>query len=110
MTPYQTRCPKCQGRPHLIIGALLHRGDTKRDYLVCWPCSIARFADGGQWASCQEMKTPKDGEWTVHSRTHWTRLVGGDELHYWPTTGTVRFRDVTHRNVYDVDDFIRGQS
>lgn len=101
-------CPKCDGRLSLMAGCNLRRVATDRDYLVCWACMVGRDFEGTEWGAIAEPLKPEAGRWTVHSRTHWTRLIGDEELHYWPTTGSVRFMGVTTRNVFDIDKFIEG--
>lgn len=44
-----------------------------------------------------------DGGWTKHTEHHWSRMVGGDRLDYWPSRKKFQFRGKIRRgDVYKV--------
>lgn len=101
------KCPQCHGRVQLLIGRLIQGADGREAYLACWSCmlhAMVRGDDVSHWARFREAPNG-DADWIRHSRTHWTRIVDGDDLHYWPTTGKFRFRGETRTG--DVEAFLR---
>lgn len=45
-----------------------------------------------------------DGGWTVHTEYHWSRMVSGHRLDFWPSRKKWRFKGKTSRG--DVNAFI----
>lgn len=100
-------CPSCSAQPQLLIGRLLQGADGRECYLVCWQCRLKGLVNGdrvvGPWSPVTE--APSGDDWVKHSRSHWTRILDNDELHYWPTTGRYRYRGQTMQG--DVEAFIQ---
>lgn len=101
-------CPSCNAQLQLLIGRLLQSADGRECYLVCWACRSKSLVVGDgvddRWTTVTE--APSGDDWIKHSRTHWTRILDNDELHYWPTTGRYRFRGETEKG--DVEAFIKS--
>jgi hypothetical protein len=38
-----------------------------------------------------------DGGWTKHTQWHWSRMIKGDRLDYWPSRKKFQFRGVVRR-------------
>jgi hypothetical protein len=38
-----------------------------------------------------------DGGWTKHTQWHWSRMVNGERLDYWPSRKKYQFRGRIHR-------------
>jgi len=49
-----------------------------------------------------------DGGWTKHTPHHWSRLVDGSHLDYWPSRKKFQFRGLVQRG--DVMAFIRSKT
>ena len=50
-----------------------------------------------------EANAADDGGWHKHSAHHWSRMVAGDRLDYWPTRKKYQFRGKVRRgDVYAV--------
>lgn len=49
--------------------------------------------------------------WTVHTPFHWSRILLGDQLHYWPSKRKLRWRDrnFTLGSPDEVENFIRNR-
>ena len=64
--------------------------------------SKAKFdADRARFAI--EASAADDGGWHKHSQHHWSRMVAGDRLDYWPTRKKYQFRGKVRRgDVYAV--------
>ena len=64
--------------------------------------SKAKFdADRARFLS--EANAADDGGWHKHSAHHWSRMVAGDRLDYWPTRKKYQFRGRVRRgDVYAV--------
>lgn len=48
-----------------------------------------------------------DGQWVKHTEFHWSRIVAGERLDYWPSRSKFQFKGKVHRG--DVHAFIRKQ-
>lgn len=50
-----------------------------------------------------------DGGWTKHTEYHWSRLVCGSRLHYWPSRNkyTLGLKNRYIKQAKDIYDFIR---
>ncbi len=48
-----------------------------------------------------------DGGWTKHTQFHWSRMVAGHKLDYWPSRKKFQYRGKVRRG--DVYQFIRGK-
>lgn len=46
-----------------------------------------------------------DGQWTKHTDHHWSRIIDGDRLDYWPSRKKFQFRGKIRRG--DVQALIR---
>ena len=49
-----------------------------------------------------------DGGWTKHTQYHWSRIVAGHKLDYWPSRKKFQYRDKVHRG--DVYQFIKSKT
>ena len=47
-----------------------------------------------------------DGGWTKHTEFHWSRMVGGDRLDYWPSRKKYQYRGKVMRG--DVMKVVRA--
>lgn len=46
-------------------------------------------------------KEQDDGGWTKHTEYHWSRMINGTQLDYWPSRKKYRYKGQTKRgNVY----------
>lgn len=54
-----------------------------------------------------QAKTDNDGGWTVHTDYHWSRVVAGKRLDYWPSRKKYQYGGRVMRG--DVYKFIKGQ-
>ena len=55
--------------------------------------------------SVEEMRD--DGGWEKHTRFHWSRILIGKQLDFWPSTGKYRYNGKTFTNSdMDVYEFI----
>ena len=48
-----------------------------------------------------------DGGWTKHSEYHWSRMVAGHKLDYWPSRNKFQYRGKVRRG--DVYAFMKGK-
>ena len=48
-----------------------------------------------------------DGSWTKHTQYHWSRMVNGQRLNYWPSRKKYQYQGEVRRG--DVMSFIRKQ-
>jgi hypothetical protein len=46
--------------------------------------------------------------WTQHTEFHWSRILQGDRMDYWPSTNRFRYRGVTRYG--GVEGYIRNRS
>ena len=105
-------CPECAGIPQHLIGRNVPGQNNMHDYLVCWSCLIMCQVDKlidcdtYPWTRFQDAPAlaADNTDWVKHSRSHWTRMLDGDDLHYWPSTMRFRYRGVTQQG--DVEAFI----
>lgn len=44
-----------------------------------------------------EANARNDGGWTIHSDYHWSRILNGSRLDYWPSRKRYRFKGKTRR-------------
>lgn len=51
-----------------------------------------------------QAKATDDGGWTKHTEFHWSRMVGGHKLDFWPSRKKWQYRGKIHRG--DVYQFI----
>jgi len=49
-----------------------------------------------------------DGGWTKHTEFHWSRIVGGDRLDYWPSRKKYQYRGKIMRG--DVMKVVRASA
>jgi hypothetical protein len=56
----------------------------------------------------QEADTSDDGKWTKHSKYHWSRQLGGQQLDFWPTRKKFRHNGRTRRG--DMMKYIRDNT
>lgn len=54
-----------------------------------------------------EAKGDDDGGWTKHTEYHWSRMINGRTLDYWPSRKKYSYRGKVQRG--DVYGFIRKQ-
>ena len=40
-----------------------------------------------------------DGKWTKHTDYHWSRMIGGKRLDYWPSRKKFQFNGVVYRGL-----------
>lgn len=45
----------------------------------------------------KEAHTENDGGWTIHTDYHWSRMLNGHRLDYWPSRRKYRFKGKTRR-------------
>ena len=57
-------------------------------------------------AFLEAAKQEDDGGWTKHTEYHWSRLVNGDRLDYWPSRKKYQYHGKIHRG--DVMKIVRG--
>ncbi len=48
-----------------------------------------------------------DGGWTKHTQYHWSRMVTGHKLDYWPSRKKFQYRGKVRRG--DIYQFIKGK-
>ena len=53
----------------------------------------------------EEAQKKDDGGWTKHTEFHWSRMVDGHKLDYWPSRKKFQYRGKVKRG--DVYEFIR---
>ncbi len=50
----------------------------------------------------EHAKAADDGQWTKHTEFHWSRMVAGHKLDFWPSRNKFQYRGKVRRgNVYD---------
>jgi hypothetical protein len=55
-----------------------------------------------------EAITQDDGGWTVHTEFHWSRIVAGKKLDFWPSRKKFQYAGKVHRG--DVYAFIKSKT
>lgn len=55
-----------------------------------------------------QAQSDDDGGWTKHTEYHWSRILRGTRLDYWPSRKKFRFRGIVKRG--DVMRLIRSYS
>lgn len=99
------RCPKCGKPSSLMAGVNVRGGDKDRRYLVCWKDKQVRMvATGAPW--CQIGAEPIKEPWAKHSNVHWSMVLQGETLDYWPTKR--KWRHAGQMYSGDVEDYIRS--
>lgn len=63
--------------------------------------------DGDRKRFMAEAVSQDDGQWTKHTEFHWSRIVAGHKLDYWPSRKKFQYRGKVRRG--DVYQFIRGK-
>ena len=66
------------------------------------------IAGQAQPASSSPPET-SDGEWTVHTPYHWSRMVDGKRLNYWPTKHKFMLDGWEQAKTGDVAAWLRSQ-
>lgn len=69
--------------------------------------SQAKFAADRQ-RFLQEAQASDDGLWTKHTPHHWSRLVGGERLDYWPSRKKFQFRGRVSRGLALMHKLLKG--
>lgn len=98
-------CPQCGKTPSLMAGCNVEGVSNANAYLVCWSCKIIKAMGDHPWVTVTKKKKPKH-EWRKHTPHHWSMIIDGQQLDYWPTRRKWRFEGKTMRG--DVEAFIRG--
>ena len=60
--------------------------------------SRAKF-DADRARFLADAKSADDGGWTKHTEYHWSRIVDGHRLDYWPSRKKYRFKGKTRRGL-----------
>lgn len=55
----------------------------------------------------KQANTDSDGGWTIHSTYHWSRMVAGQRLDYWPSRKKYMYKMKVMRG--DVMKFIKNE-
>ena len=56
-------------------------------------CKKAKFdADRARFLAEAEAEAADDGGWTKHTQWHWSRMVNGHRLDYWPSRKKYQYR------------------
>lgn len=128
-------CPKCGKPCQLVAGINVPNGNRSKSYLVCWKCKMKKetglTAEWGKlgkpaknveedesmgaifrdWKSAKQKRKAQNlavadpTGWHKHTDHHWSRMVGGKKLDYWPSTRKWMYEGrVMHGNL---DGFIR---
>lgn len=66
--------------------------------------SKAKF-DADRARFLEQATAQDDGQWTQHTQWHWSRIVGGQRLDYWPSRKKFQYAGVVRRG--DVIAFIQ---
>lgn len=56
----------------------------------------------------QQAQTDDDGGWTKHTEFHWSRMVNGDRLDYWPSRKKFQYRGRVSRGLRAMYGIIRA--
>jgi hypothetical protein len=78
--------------------------ETMGDFYREWEAEKKRRRE----ENLKEAEQQRDEGWTVHSEFHWSRVLCGDKLDYWPSRNKFRWRDKTHVGG-NVKGFIRNR-
>jgi hypothetical protein len=54
----------------------------------------------------KQAQSDDDGGWTKHTEFHWSRMIGGERLDYWPSRKKFQWRGKVQRG--DVMKIVRG--
>jgi len=63
--------------------------------------------DGDRARFLAEAKAADDGAWTKHTEFHWSRMISGHKLDFWPSRKKFQYRGKVRRG--DVYRFMEGK-
>lgn len=58
----------------------------------------------------EEATTENDGAWTEHTPFHWSRIVRGRRLDYWPSRKKWQYNNKVKRGLKSMYKLIRGEN
>lgn len=103
-----TACPKCGKACSLMAGVNVyrqHKAEHESMFLVCWDDEMALKVGGnGSWESILQ-KSMRPPQWFRHTPYHWSMMIGGKKLDYWPTKKKWQWQGEVRKG--DIDSFIR---
>ena len=50
-----------------------------------------------------------DGGWTKHTQWHWSRIVDGQRLDYWPSRKKFQYKGTIHRGLRLMRTILKGE-
>ena len=68
-------------------------------------CMKEKF-DADRASFMEQAQAADDGGWTKHTQWHWSRVVDGERLDYWPSRKKYQYRGQIRRG--DVMRVVRG--
>ena len=76
--------------------------DLKRDAREKFNSDRAKFLN--------EALESDDGGWTKHTPWHWSRMVNGDRLNYWPSRKRWQYRGRVQRGLKAMHGLLKGET
>lgn len=81
------------------------------DWKRFWKDRRKKHLDTAEEQEFQQRDEPDAIEWTKHTEWHWSTMLNGERLDYWPSGTKFRYKNKTYRGtIKDVTGFIRNRT